>query len=52
VIGIENFKYPDQIVAFAGHDPNVRKSANKEVIGGPNKRGSSTLTIPKGYSCG
>jgi transposase len=40
---IENFKHPDQIVAFAGLDPKVRKSANKEVIGGPNKRGSSTL---------
>jgi transposase len=38
---IENFKHPDQIVAFAGLDPKMRKSANKEVIGGPNKRGSS-----------
>jgi transposase len=47
---IENFKHPDQIVAFAGLDPKVRKSANKEVIGGPNKRGSSTLRWALGWA--
>ena len=36
---IENFTHPDQIVAFAGLDPRVKKSGNKEIIGGPNKRG-------------
>lgn len=47
---IENFKHPDQIVAFAGLDPKVRKSANKEVIGGPNKRGSRTLRWALGWA--
>ena len=47
---IENFKHPDQIVAFAGLDPKVKKSANKEVIGGPNKRGSSTLRWALGWA--
>jgi len=40
---IENFNHPDQIVAFAGYDPKVKKSGNKEVILGPNKRGSRLL---------
>ena len=40
---IENFNHPDQIVAFAGYDPKVKKSGNKEVILGPNKRGSKVL---------
>jgi len=40
---IENFNHPDQIVAFAGYDPKVKKSGNKEVISGPNKRGSRLL---------
>jgi transposase len=40
---IENFSHPDQIVAFAGFDPKVKKSGNKEVISGPNKRGSRVL---------
>lgn len=47
---INNFTHPDQIVAFAGLDPKVRKSANKEVIGGPNKRGSSTLRWALGWA--
>jgi transposase len=47
---IENFKHPDQIVAFAGLDPKVKKSANREVIGGPNKRGSSTLRWALGWA--
>lgn len=47
---IENFKHPDQIVAFAGLDPKVKKSGNKEVIGGPNKRGSSTLRWALGWA--
>lgn len=40
---VENFSHPDQIVAFAGFDPKVKKSGNKEVISGPNKRGSKVL---------
>ncbi|HII00519.1 TPA: IS110 family transposase [Methanosarcinaceae archaeon] len=40
---VENFQHPDQIVAFAGYDPKVKKSGNKEVISGPNKRGSRLL---------
>ena len=40
---IENFQHPDQIVAFAGYDPKVKKSGNKEVVLGPNKRGSKLL---------
>ncbi|MCX9073871.1 MAG: IS110 family transposase [Candidatus Methanoperedens sp.] len=47
---IENFKHPDQIVAFAGLDPKVKKSGNKEVIGGPTKRGSSTLRWALGWA--
>ncbi len=47
---IENFKHPDQIVAFAGLDPKVKKSGNKEVIGGPSKRGSSTLRWALGWA--
>src|SRR5664280_1423467 len=35
---VENFSHPDQIVAFAGYDPKVKKSGNKTVILGPNKR--------------
>jgi hypothetical protein len=35
-------------VAFAGLDPKVRRSANKEVIGGPNKRGvNNGIKFPK-----
>jgi transposase len=40
---VDDFKHPDQIVAFSGYDPKVRQSGNKEVIGGPNKRGSKEL---------
>ena len=40
---IESFSHPDQIVAFAGYDPKVKKSGNKEIILGPNKRGSRLL---------
>lgn len=40
---IENFRHPDQIVAFAGYDPKVKMSGKKEVISGPNKRGSKLL---------
>jgi len=40
---VENFRHPDQIVAFAGYDPKVKKSGNKEVVLGPNKRGSKLL---------
>ncbi|WP_229395657.1 IS110 family transposase [Methanosarcina sp. DH1] len=40
---IENFRHPDQIVAFAGYDPKVKRSGKKEVISGPNKRGSKLL---------
>lgn len=40
---VENFQHPDQIVAFAGYDPKVKQSGNKEVISGPNKRGSRLL---------
>ena len=40
---VENFSHPDQIVAFAGYDPKVKKSGNKTVILGPNKRGSRLL---------
>jgi len=47
---IENFKHPDQIVAFAGLDRKVKKSANKEVIGGQNKKGSSTLRWALGWA--
>ncbi len=47
---IENFRHPDQIVAFAGLDPKVKKSGNKEVIGGPSKRGSSTLRWALGWA--
>ena len=47
---IENFKHPDQIVAFAGFDPKVKKSGNKEVIGGPSKRGSSVLRWALGWA--
>ena len=36
---VENFSHPDQIVAFAGYDPKVKKSGNKKVILGPNKGG-------------
>ena len=40
---IENFQHPDQLVAFAGYGPKVKKSGNKEVVLGPNKRGSKLL---------
>ena len=40
---VENFQHPDQIVAFAGYDPKVKQSGNKEVVLGPNKRGSRLL---------
>ena len=40
---VENFQHPDQIVAFAGYDPKVKKSGNKEIVLGPNKRGSRLL---------
>jgi len=40
---VENFRHPDQIVAFAGYDPKVKQSGNKEVVLGPNKRGSKLL---------
>jgi transposase len=47
---VDDFKHPDQIVAFAGYDPKVRKSGNKEVIGGPNKRGSKILRWVLGWT--
>jgi transposase len=47
---IENFTHPDQIVAFAGLDPKVKKSGNKEIIGGPNKRGSKALRWALGWA--
>lgn len=47
---VDEFKHPDQIVAFAGYDPKVRKSGNKEVIGGPNKRGSKILRWVLGWT--
>jgi transposase len=40
---VENFSHPDQIVAFAGYDPKIKKSGNKKVVLGPNKRGSRLL---------
>ncbi|AKB35483.1 Transposase [Methanosarcina siciliae C2J] len=40
---VENFKHPDQLAAFSGFDPKVKKSGQKEVISGPNKRGSRVL---------
>ncbi len=47
---IDDFKHPDQIVAFAGYDPKVRQSGNKEIIGGPNKRGSKVLRWVLGWA--
>ncbi len=47
---IQNFKYPVQIVAFAGLYPRVKKSGIKEMIGGPTKRGSSTLRWALGWA--
>lgn len=40
---VENFRHPDQLVAFSGFDPKVKKSGKKEVVSGPNKRGSRVL---------
>ncbi|RPJ64539.1 MAG: IS110 family transposase, partial [Alphaproteobacteria bacterium] len=40
---VENFNHPDQIVAFAGYDPKIKKSGKKKVVLGPNKRGSRLL---------
>jgi transposase len=40
---IDNFTHPDKIIAFAGLDPKVTQSGNKEIVRGPNKRGSKTL---------
>jgi transposase len=47
---IEYYTHPDQIVAFAGYDPKVKKSGNKEIIGGPNKRGSKVLRWVLGWA--
>ena len=47
---IENFTHPDKIVAFAGLDPKVKQSGNKEIVGGPNKRGSKTLRWALGWA--
>lgn len=47
---VDDFKHPDQIVAFSGYDPKVRQSGNKEIIGGPNKRGSKILRWVLGWT--
>jgi len=39
----EHFSHPDKILAFAGLYPKVTQSGNKEIVGGPNKRGSKIL---------
>lgn len=33
---VENFRHPDQLVAFSGFDPKAKKSGKKEVVSGPN----------------
>lgn len=46
----KNFRHPDKILAFAGLDPKVKQSGNKEIVGGPNKRGSKTLRWALGWA--
>jgi transposase len=47
---INNFSHPDKVLAFAGLDPKVKQSGNKEIVGGPNKRGSKTLRWALGWA--
>jgi len=47
---VEDFKNPDQIIAFAGLDPKVKQSGNKEIIRGPSKRGPKILRWVLGWA--
>jgi transposase len=46
---VDDFKNPDQIIAFAGLDPKVKQSGNKEIIRGPSKRGPKILRWVLGW---
>jgi transposase len=45
-----HFTHPDKILAFAGLDPKVTQSGNKEIVGKPNKRGSKMLRWALGWA--
>ena len=46
----DDFTHPDKILAFAGLDPKVIQSGNKEIVRGPNKRGSKMLRWALGWA--
>ena len=46
----EHFTHLDKILAFAGLDPKVTQSGNKEIVRRPNKRGSKMLRWALGWA--